>query len=86
MNIPLGAGLLVAAMLSLVAQEPRQEGRSQERMEPGITVEGTGEALAAADTLEYRALLLTGGATPSDAMTEYDRATARLRRRSSSSA
>jgi hypothetical protein len=47
-------------------------------MDAGITVEGTGEATMPADSLEYRAILVTGGATPSDAMTEYDRALARL--------
>src|SRR5688572_22151304 len=75
----LGAGLVVSSLMSLVAQAPVREA-TPGGMETGITVEGTGEATVPADTLEYRAMLVTGGATPAEAMTEYERGVARLQK------
>jgi hypothetical protein len=67
------ACVILSSLLPLLAQDAPVQAPAA-----GITVEGTGTAMLPADTLEYRAMLITGGVTPADAMVEYDRATARL--------
>jgi hypothetical protein len=70
-----GVGLVLCLSLPMAAQDvPNSEASRAD----GITVEGIGDAKMPADMLEYRAMLVKGGATPTDAMVEYDRAVARL--------
>ena len=68
----------VTLLLPVLAQTPLVPAPDTAPMANGITVEGTGDAKVAADTLEYRGLLVKGGGTPGDALVEYDRAVARL--------
>jgi hypothetical protein len=76
MNRLIGVAVALSLSLPLLAQETQTLDSAGGHA--GITVDGTGDAKLPADLLEYRALLVKGGATPADAMVEYDRAVARL--------
>ena len=80
MRLLAAACLILTSMAVAVAQDGASQtaGAAGQAPAPGVTVDGVGVAKLPADTLEYRGMIMLGGASLADVMQEYDRATARL--------